>query len=89
MIQYGQNFLKIALKFPESMSFSYSFVQGKISWKQEISSKISWNQEISWKITTLHSYSYMTTGKTVVLKNCNLYEQEIVVQMFKNTASFL
>ena len=28
---------------------SYSFLQGRISWKQGISSKISWKQEISWK----------------------------------------
>ena len=37
---------------------SFTFVQGKMSWNQEISCKIFWNQEISWKLASL-LYAYV------------------------------
>ena len=52
--QYGQNFMT-CFEISWKSVLSYSFVRGRISWKQDISSKISWNQEISWKITSLIS----------------------------------
>ena len=43
VILYGQNFLN-CIEISWKNVHSYAFVQGRIFWKQEISSKISWNQ---------------------------------------------
>ena len=50
-------------KFPERICFS--FMQGRISWKEEIFGKIFWNQEISWK-THLCFNSLITYSVTFI-----------------------
>ena len=43
----SKNFLK-CLKNSWKSTFSYSFVQDKMYWNQEISSRTSWNQDMFW-----------------------------------------
>ena len=58
-----------ALKFPGKKHAFLFFVQGKISWNQEISSKISWNQEISWKIEGLQASSLQSLKFTAIFRD--------------------